>query len=256
MKKLLIGVMACYALTARAQVQESKNFIYFFSDSVQYAKNIKLRPDFLGYLQLRADSRKVPTGQVKFFSNEDGFFANTRKLDFVAGASFSERIIEGKINVYQQERYDPEIYDGRYRRNRYMERERPTVDVRMFYNKGYGDLKKANYRNLSRDMADHQESMDLLKSYRKSMNSSKVMYVAAGASFVAGVVSFIASAGGKTSMPDRKGFGANFGSSIKETNFTPGFILLGAGLGFGLGGVAIQRSGTRHLENAIERYNR
>lgn len=256
MKKLLIGVMACYALTTRAQVHESKNFIYFFSDSVMYAENIKLRPDFTGYLQLRADSRRVPTAQVKFFSNEDGFFANTRRLDLLNGVSFSERIIDGKINVYQKEDYDPNLYDRRYRHGRYVQRQQPSINVSMYYNKGYGDLKKANYRNLVNDMADNPESIDLLKSYRRSMNTGNMMYVAAGISGLVGMITFVTSGSGGSDMPGKNGFGSNFGSSIKSPNFALSGILLGAGLGFTIGGLAIQRSGNRHLEMAFDRYNR
>lgn len=100
-------VMACYALNARSQTDESRNFIYLNSDSVIHADRIRLRPDFGGSLVLRADSRRVPLEQVKFFNNEDGFFANTRKTDLFAGNSFSERIVKGKINLYQEVAYDP-----------------------------------------------------------------------------------------------------------------------------------------------------
>lgn len=253
MKKLLIVVIACYALTSRAQVHESKNFIYLYSDSVIYAKDIRLRPDFSGYLQLRADSRKVPTEQVKFFSNEDGFFANTRRLHFGSTTSFSERIIEGKINVFQQEDYYPYQYDHRYRRNRYIDRRPQAVDVKMYYNKGYADLKKANYHNLSADMADNPKAMDMLKNYRKSINTGKTMYIVAGAAIVSGLISFLAAGSSNRHMSSGNGFGSNFG---KGPNFTPAFILLGAGAGLATGGYFIQASGNRHLENAVDAYNR
>lgn len=242
MKKLLIGVMACFAMTSRAQVHESKNFIYLYSDSVIYAKDVKLRPDFSGYLQLRADSRKVPTEQVKFFSNEDGFFANTKRLNFGSTTSFSERIIEGKINMFQQEDYYPYSYDHRYRRARYMDRRPQPVDVKMYYNKGYADLKKANYHNLSTDMADNPKAMDLLKNYRKNINTGKAMYIVAGAAIVSGLVSFLAN--------------GSSNKGISGANFTPAFILLGAGAGLATGGYFIQASGNRHLENAVDAYNR
>lgn len=247
MKKLLIGVLACYALTTRAQVHESKKFIYLYSDSVIYAKDIRLRPDFSGYLQLRADSRKVPTEQVKFFSNEDGFFANTRRLNFGSTTSFSERIIEGKINMFQQEDYYPHQYDHRYRRDRYMDRRTQAVDVKMYYNKDYADLKKANYHNLSADMADNPKAMDMLRNYRKSINTGKTMYIVAGAAIVSGLVSFLVAGSSNKGMSSGNGFGSKF---------TPAFILLGAGAGLATGGYFIQASGNRHLENAVDAYNR
>lgn len=253
MKKLLIAALACYGLSARAQVHESKNFLYLYSDSVIYAKKIMLRPDFAGYWQLRADSRRVPTEQVKFFNNEEGFFANTRKLHFVRTDAFSERIIEGRINVFQEMTYDPFLYD---RGPRYRDNRQSRVDLRMYYNKGFSDLKKVNYYNLKNDMSDHPESMDLLKSYRKSMNTSKIMYAAAAVSVIAGMVSFLS-----TDNKTDSSFSGHFGDGTSSMNtslsgYTPSFIMLGVGLGFAVGGFAIQTSGSRHLERAVDAYNR
>jgi len=260
MKKLLIVVMACYGLTARSQVDESKNFIYFYSDSLMYAQSVKLRPDFFGSLQLRADSRRISLDKVKFFNNTEGFFANTRRLTFSPVSEFSERIIEGRINLFQQIAYDPLRYERGYR-HRYSGR--VAADPRMYYNKGFSDLKKVNYRNLMRDMADHPESMDLLKSYRKSINNSNIMYTAAGASILAALVTFVAQGtGGSRRSTSGSGFESsqsgqrNFESSIRPANFTASFVLLGAGVGFAIGGYSMTIAGQRHLEQAVEVYNR
>ena len=118
MKKLLLMVMACYALTARSQVNESENFIRLYSDSTIHAQKIRLRPDFLGSWTLRADSKKVPLESVKFFNNEDGFYANIRKLNFFGEVAFAERIVDGKINLYQQVIYEPIPFDMDYYRFR------------------------------------------------------------------------------------------------------------------------------------------
>ncbi|MET4080950.1 hypothetical protein ABIB40_000895 [Pedobacter sp. UYP30] len=40
MKKLLILVMACYDLNARSQMNESKDFLYLYSDSTVYEKKL------------------------------------------------------------------------------------------------------------------------------------------------------------------------------------------------------------------------
>ena len=246
-------VMASYALTARAQMHESKNFLYLYSDSVIHANTIKLRPDFAGYWQLRADSRRIPTEQVKFFNNDDGFFANTRRLKLGGETSFSERIVEGRINVFQEMTYDPFLHE---RGPRYRHRREPVVDLGMYYNKGFGDLKKMNYINLRKDMADHPESINLLNNYRKSMNTSKMLYTAAGVSIVAGLISFLVAGSSNTSNSSFDGkFGGSSMSSI-ETNFTPSFVLLGLGTGLAIGGYSVQISGARKLENVIDAYNR
>ncbi|TKC05885.1 hypothetical protein [Pedobacter frigoris] len=259
MKKLIIVVMACYGLNARAQVDESKNFLYFYSDSVVYANSIKLRPDFYNSWQLRADSRRIPQEQVKFFNNENGFFANTRRQTIIGEGSFSERIVQGKINLFQEIARDAFLYDRGYGygRHRYGPPVRQSVDPRMYYNKGYTDLKKVNYNNLKHDMADNPVSMNLLEGYRKNMNASKTMYVAAGASIVAGLVSFVVKGSNNARLSDGNSFGHQQGfSSMSTPNFASSFLFLGLGAGLAAGGYAVDRSGYRKLEMAVDAYNR
>ncbi|MBC8984547.1 hypothetical protein H9X96_02005 [Pedobacter sp. N36a] len=256
MKKLLLSVMACYALSAGAQeVPDNKNYLYLYSDSIIYAKKIQLRPDFSGYWQLRVDSRRVPVDQVKFFNNEDGFFANTKKLTYARISQFSERIIAGKINLYQERPYDPFSYDRAYR-NGYSHRpdRYPAVDLSMYYNKGYEDIKKVSYKNLQYDMADNPESMKFLDKYRKSASRSKIMYVTAGASIIAGFVSFLTTSTGHNDRPS--GFGFDKRPSLKPSNFTASYVLMGVGLGMAVGGYAVQSAGAGNIENAVDAYNR
>jgi hypothetical protein len=248
MKKLLIVVMACYALNARSQVNEAQNFLYLYSDSIIHAQSIRLRPDFSGSWMLKADSRRVPIGGVKFFNNEDGFFANTRRLNYFGEVAFSERTIEGKINLYQQIIYDPILFEVDYYRFRNTRRQ--TIDRRMFYNKGFSDLKKVNYANLSKDMADHPKSLDFLKSYRKSRRVGTAMYVAAGAAIVASAVTLLSGTGMKQD-------GTTFGNmpNYKFKDDTGSFVLMGLGAGLGIGGYFIQTSGSRNIGRAIDAYN-
>jgi hypothetical protein len=249
MKKLLMLVMACYGLNARSQVNESKNFLYLFSDSTVYAQKIRLRPDLMGAMTLRVDSRRVPIDQVKFFNNEDGFFANTRKLDLFNRTAFAERIMEGKINLFQQVTYG--FSDRELDYDRFRNRRAHVVNTRMLYNKGLFDLRKVNYNNLSEDMADRKESLDLLAGYRKSMRVGTVMYAAAGAAIVASAVTLLSGNGFKQT-------GTTFGQlpRYEAKNHTGSFLLLGLGAGLGLGGYLMQASGSRNIERAIEVYNK
>lgn len=248
MKKLLIVVMACYGLNARSQTNDTKNSLYLYSDSVVHAEKIRLRPDFAGSWALRADSRRVPINQVKFFNNEDGFFANTKKLNLFGESAFAERIIEGKINLYQQVIYDDVPFRNDY--YRFRARPRAVANTRMFFNKGFLDLKKVSYDNLNEAMADNPKSLDLLKAYRKSQNTGTIMYVAAGAALLGSMLSIISgdpftSTSGHGGMP-----------TYKDRNYTGSIVLLGAGLGLATGGYLIQESGKRNIERAIENYNR
>ena len=245
--------MACYGLSASAQVRQNNNFIYLYSDSLIYANSIRLRPDFSNILQLRVDSRRVPTEQVKFFNNEDGFFANTRKLNYPGLNEFSERIITGRINFYRQVTYDPYIYDRGYR---FRSRQPEVADARMYYNKGYGDLKKANYQNLMQDMADRAESMDLLERYRKNVNTSRILYGTAGAAILAGLISFVVKGRQNRDIPPFVGAGPSRRINERHTNFAASFGLMGLGAGLAAGGYLVGVQGERHLEDAVDAYNK
>jgi len=248
MKKLLILVMACYGLNARSQqLNESRNFLYFYSDSTVYAQKIRLRPDFSGGWSLRADSRRVPVSQVKFFNNEDGFFANTRKLNLLGQASFAERIIEGKLNIYQEVVYDDTPIDAEY--YGFRDYRRQVVNNRMFMNKGYNDLKKANYRNLNEAMADNPKSLALLRQYRNTKITGIAMYVAAGAAIIAS---------GVTLMSEGKQVGTTFGGMPKyaDRSYTGSFVLLGLGAALSIGGYFVGESGKKNIERAVDNYNR
>lgn len=244
MKKLLIIALACYGLNAAAQKRESKNFLYLYSDSVIYARDIKFRPDFSGYLQLRVDSRNYPTAQVKFFNSREGFFANTRKMGILRRSEFAERIIEGRINVFQERSissaafvHDPyHSYDAHY-----MHTSAPSINVNMYYNKGYEDMKKLNFHNLKHDMSDNPQSMDMLYAYRRSMNTTKMLYTAAGVSILAGLITFITD-------------GKDINSTTRSFAIGGGLAL--AGVGMAAGGYLNSISANNKLEDAVEIYNK
>ncbi len=241
-------VMACYGLNARSQqLNESRNFLYFYSDSTVYAQKIRLRPDLTGGWSLRADSRRIPVSQVKFFNNQDGFFANTRKLSLLGAASFAERIIEGKLNLYQEVIYDGVLMEDEY--YGFSHYRQQAVHNRMFINKGYTDLKSVNYRNLNEAMADNPKSLALLGRYRNAKITGIAMYVAAGAAIIAS---------GVTLMSEGKKVGTTFGGMPKyaDRNYTGSFVLLGLGAGLSLGGFLVGESGKKNIERAIDNYNR
>lgn len=253
MKKMLIIAMACYGLSARAQVDGNRDFVYLYSDSVIYADQVRLRPDIMGGWQLKADSRTVPLRNVKFFNGRNGFFANTRKTNILSQNSFSERVLEGKMNLFEEVIYDEGIYNPRFG---YSSRFNRPVNLRMYYNKGFSDLKKVNYKNLKIDMADNPVSLDFLTAYRRSLNVRNTLYVGAGASVVAGLVSFVIS-GTKGGESSEEFFNRKPGSfNHKRPNFVPAFTLLGIGAGLSVGGFLVHRKASQHLENAVDVYNR
>ncbi|TKC58469.1 hypothetical protein FBD94_17740 [Pedobacter hiemivivus] len=243
MKKLFIIAMACYGFSARAQLRESKDFLYLYSDSIIYARDIKIRPDFSGNLRVRVDSRNVPIAQVKFLNSKDGFFANTRKIGIIRTAGFAERIIEGRINVFQDRTlsYTPFVYDAHHTNEmHYPSGAAPSVSANLYYNTGYADLKMLNYVNLKKDMADNPQSMDMLYAYRRSMNTTKFLYIAGAASILAA---------GLTSMGGGE-------SAYSTSRFTTGVSLGALGLGLIAGGYLKSVAAKGKLETAVDIYNR
>lgn len=242
MKKLLIIAMACYGLSARAQRHESKDFLHLYSDSIIYADNIKFRPDFSGILRVKADNRNVPIGQVKFLNTKDGFFANTRKMGLMHTEGFAERIIDGRINVFLERSltYAPFIYNPQHtHETHYVPSPPPSINSNKYYNKGYDDLKKLNYTNLKRDMADNPQAIDMLGAYRRSINTTKLFYVAGAASLVAAM--FVATSEGK--------------NAYSSANFNAGVGLGVLGLGLVTGGYFMTAPANQKLEAAIDTYN-
>ena len=237
--------MACFALSSSAQMRQNSDYIYLFNDSIVNADRVTLRPSIYGTLQIRADSRQIPLNQVKFINNRDGFFATTDKMSILQPSSFAERVIEGKVNLFQSVP-DELFMRDRWHRNEYVRGSTPALY--MYYNKGNGDLKKVRYATLVEDLSDNKESIDLLTAYRKNTNTSKILYASAGVSIVAGLVSFL-TAGSKNH--------ANFVPKLgKQANFTPSFIFLGLSPALALGGYLTQLSGRQKLERAIDSYNK
>jgi len=250
MKKIIIIALACYGLSAQAQVRESENFVYLFSDSVVYANRITIRPNFSNSLVLRADAKRIPMTKVKFFNNEHGFFANTGGTFFGGDIQFAERVAEGKINFYRHTGYEVSDFGRPFHSIR---REREAVDMRMYYNRGYENLKKVSYENLKQEMADNSTSMVYLKKYRSNQRTAKTMFVAAGASILTGFILFVA-----TGNKEFEHTGIGYGNvhDTKFPNYTASYVLMGLGTGLAVGGYGTYISGMRRLDNAVDSYNR
>lgn len=251
MKKLFLIGMTCWGLSASAQLRQTGDFIYLKSDSIVHAEWVQLRPSFTGDLQLRADSRRFPLSWVKFFNNEDGFFAVIHDGFLTREPDFAERIIEGKINVYEKVSYTPYHPDFGYHRRFGRSH---GVDVSRYYNKGYQDVQRLRYASLSKDLADNPESMQFLTMYRKNVTTSKVLYGTAVASLITSLILFVADQK-KLYNSSPNPWNSNLRPSTNG-NITGGLVLMGAGIGLAGAGYLVGQSANGHLENAVDAYNR
>lgn len=236
MKKLLFIVVACYGLTARAQINESRDYLYLYSDSIVYAENIKFQPDFSGNLRVNVDARNFPIAQVKFLSTKDGFFGNTRRMGPLH-TDFVERIMEGRINVFQER---PPVQLPHFFGALALPATQTSLPMSLYYNKGFEDLQNLTYHNLKKDMADHPKSMDMLKAYKRGKNVTTLAYVAGAASIIGAAV-----------------LATGNGQNAYSTGNFAGTIGLGTlGLGLIASGYFKDQSNRGRLEAAIETYNR
>lgn len=242
MKRVLTSAIAClFFAGAYAQLDETKNFLYLYSDSVVYAQSIYLERDFRGMPYFRVDGRRVHPEQVRFFNSEEGFYANTSSFGLTGQTMFSERIRKGKINIYEEQFIQWDNYHSYYAPYR----EPEVAFTKNYYNVDLGPLKKATYTNLKSDMANDPESLNLLGRYKTVKKAERNFYLAAGTSIAAGMISFVV-AGAKKQTLENHSF----------PNFGPSFLLLGAGAGFGITGFIKTLKAPRYLKAAVDGYNR
>ena len=249
--KPLLTLIAVYAICSRiayAQPDESREFLYLYSDSVIYANRIDLERNYSGSLYLWADSRRIHPEQVKFFNNNRGFFANVKDFNSSGETTFSERIRKGRINLYEAKTVDWDSYDD----IRYYSRQPSVIESRNYYNKDYGALRKANYINLSEDLADNPQSMAFLHKYRSVKRTQIAMYVTAGLSLIAGIVVMQSARSDISLNPNGPGFSSDHST---KSRLLSGLLTVSAGVGLATGGYFMGPSGTKHLKRAIDAYN-
>ncbi len=225
------------------QVDEGRNFIYFFNNSVVYANNVEKVSPFLGNTYFKADSLKFEPGEVKFYKNEIGFYANIDKISHYSIAkSFIPRTKEGKVNIFQKEVMTfssdinhaiPSFSDNK-----------AGYTTKDFYNKGYSDLKQVSYKNLLKDLSDNRGSMVHLKKYRQTVNKKIIFSVAGGAALVTGLV-----------LLDNELHFISNGEEKPEPKVVPGMVTAGTGAALVFTGYLIGATRSNHLYRAIRKYN-
>jgi len=235
---LLLFMFIIIQLAATGQVNEQKNYLYLKSDSVIYGKNISYKARSIGSSYFLIDSVKIKPDKVKFYKTNAGFYgiADNSTLDPV----FAIRIIKSKINIYTTDtlnsafrHYDASdliTYEG-------------LADKYHFYNKGFGDVKKIKYRNLQYDLSDNPESVLHLNKCRSIRGISTALYVTGCAAIIGGLVSVYTKTENKQ-------------SNWLKPDFTFNIIAIGFGASSCLTGLVVSSSQKKHIEKAIEAYNK
>ena len=117
--------------------------------------------------------------------------------------------------------------------------------IHNFYNKGFGPVKKATYRNLMKDLSDNPESLYHLYRFKKSRNTQIGLCIAGGVALLAAAITLY----NKTSGVDNEGTGDNPNLTTPATLACMGVACLGVSY------VShFQKPG--HIRKAVDVYNR
>lgn len=218
-------------------------FVYLFTGEKIKSEVVEFRDQFMGSGYFLVGKEQYSADLVKFYKDAKGFYANTKRLNVASKSVFSKRIISGRVNLFEQEKMytTPSYIDvaGTYNPGT------SSKTIKNYYNKGFGDLKKATYKNLKIDLADSPESIEYLSKYRKYKNVQIVLSIVGGALIVSGITTYFI----KTSDVDRNA------PNYKEPNTTPNMLVAVAG--GGLVGFSYYLSFPKRdkLKKAIDAYN-
>jgi len=219
------------------------SFVYLYSGEQVNANVVEYRDQFMGGGYFVVGTEQYRADLVKFYKDANGFYANTKRLNVTGKSVFSKRIINGRVNLFEQEKMytTPSYIDaaGTYNPGT------SSKTIKNYYNKGFSDLKKANYKNLKIDLADSPESMGYINKYRKYENVQIVLSLVGGALIATGITSYFI----KTSDVNRNA------PNYKEPNTTPNMLIAVAG--GGLVGCSYYLSFPKRskLKKAIDAYN-
>ena len=240
-KTILIIIGFLVQLSVIAQINSNKDFVYFFNDSIKYGE-VEFKSPFVGTDYILLNSEKISIDHIKFYKNITGFHANTKNVNFWGTPAFSECISKGKINLFEKVNVNHSM--GHWTTSGMYVGGGSSKTILNYYNKGFGDLKKANYVNLSLDLADNPESMKHLEKFRKLRNTQTGFYLASGAAVLVGFVTLV----NKTSGVDY--------DTEPSPNVTAELVTIGVGAVCGIVGYTISFSKPEHLRRAVNVYNR
>jgi hypothetical protein len=240
MKKII--VLLCISLFVQISfaqdVDETKNYVYLFNGSVEYGNIVEQKMGLFQGAKIRADNKEWSPKEVRFYKSERGFYANIGPAKGKTSRTFAQRERTGNINLY---RLVQTYYTGAGYTSGGGMGGRSGRSVTYYYNKGFGDVKKANYKNLSVDLVDNKKSLLHLSNYKRAYNMQSGCLFGVFASVVGGQV--IMSIAEKNKRPGEK------------LNYAPLFVGFGSAIVFAVATAVFASKKHKHLKAAIDAYN-
>ena len=237
---LLLVVFLVMSINSKGQqADDNKDYIYTTNNELIYANKVKHKTPFLASNYFLVDSVRYEQGNIKFYNNTDGFFANISKYEGLGPLGFAERVSKGKISLYNKQvsMYNPShmgphgmMMGGGFSQN-----------TLQYYNKGFESIKKAKYKYLVEDLADNLNSMDYLAKYKRNRNIATGLFIAGGAIGITGLVGFISKTSNTGGEPPQD-------TSVNTT-------LMITGLGSMMVGSIITLGAPNKIKKAVDAYN-
>lgn len=250
-KLLLLGTLLLIQISVKSQIKKGtfENYVLEYSGEITHAKKVIYNTAIFKENYISADTVKFDPRNVRFFYNENGFYANTKRLNTFGTIGFTERIIEGNVNLYEKEltyNYNTGFNNVGYGTiggvvNFGLTTE--NISNIRYYNIGFRELKRVNYQNLSEDLSDNLESMLHLDTYKKVKKRERLFYIIGTTMIFTGAHFYI--------KDNRKS-----GSSDRwEKPTKRGLTIALLGFGTNVVNYILGKGKDEHIINAIETYN-
>lgn len=220
-----------------------KYFLYTYAGEIINAPEIEYRTGFFRDSYLVADGRKYNPEKVKFYKNEEGTFANSKDIKFNSYSNFVERVKNGRINLYEEISTHRHLSSYNSNTGLYSPGFN-TKSIKNYYNFGFSDLKKANYKNLQDDIGDNPLCQPYLIKYK---NITKTQ------NFLAGIGVGVVIIGFATLINKTKDWDGT--DNTPEPNTTGNIVTLAIGSGMVWTAYFMSFSKPKQLRKAIDAYN-
>lgn len=162
----------------------NKYFVFTYTGEFIAGNSVVYKRPIFGASYITIDTKEITSRSIAFYKNQQGFYANAQAVNGTGKPAFSPRVSKGKINLYERETVSPGAGYSNPTTGMYMAGG-TTKKVEQYYNTGFGELKRANYKNLSSDLADNQVSMKYLNEYHQ-LSQTQTGFMIAGAALIVG----------------------------------------------------------------------
>ena len=193
------------SLSSNLLSQNKDYFLYLYNDSLIETNIVLFKWKLFGPDYFETDSLRVPVREVMFKKDEDGLFANRKHLKLFKTSSFVKCKNKGKIMVFEEIIMSSTPGGYNYVTGKYVFAT-TTERILTYYSKGYSPIKKVKYKYLVEDLVSNNQSMKILRSYKKTSVYANIIRDAGRLAMVGGLVGINAKRIGIKSMSDPKYF--------------------------------------------------